>query len=128
MKKIFHLPENLYVNGAPVVIESGSLIEKANGEKVAIITIRNITPKNIKAVIVSTLQLDGCGEPIGEVLETRYDNIFVGEDGLIESVEICLPTLTTQAFSVIVSEVAFSDNTLWQDAGSAWEPICGNDN
>lgn len=124
-QNIFSLERNLYTNGAPVVIESGVMVRNVETEELsARLTIRNISPKTIKSALVSILPFDNFGEPLGDVHEFRYDNVGAAYGSIFgENTSFMLPDSAASACSAIVSEVVFSDSTLWRDTGAIWESL-----
>ena len=75
--RLFSLPENLYAEGAPVVIAAGALLKDNQADKiVAQLKMRNISQKSIKAVTVCIHPLDTVGNSLGEEIESLQNMIF----------------------------------------------------
>ena len=123
--RLFSLSENLYAEGAPVLIAAGALLkDNETGKVLAQIKIRNIGPKAIKAATVSILPLDVVGSPLGNVVEYQYLDLNAARDNEFgQKTAVSLPDASTRAYSVIVSQVIFSDNSIWHDSGVVWEPL-----
>lgn len=124
--KLFALSENLYSAGAPVVIAAGAL-QKDNqtGKVFAQLKIRNIQDKAIKAVTVKITPFDTVGKPLGGVVDYQYlDLAAAGRDtDFGQKTPVMLKEAATRSFAVSVSEVIFSDNSIWTASDEAWEPL-----
>ena len=112
--RLFSLPENLYAAGSPVLICAGALLKDNQSEKIlAQLKLKNIREKEIKAITVSISPLDTLDHPLGSPLEYQYlDLTAFRDDEFGQKTPIFLPDESTRAFSVEVTEVIFSDNTL----------------
>ena len=123
--KVFSLPENLYAEGAPVVIAAGAL-QKDNqtGRVVAQLKLRNISPKTIKAATVSILPLNTVGNLLGEAIRYEYLDLSSTRDTDFGSKSaIPMPDKTTRSFGIRVAEVIFADNSAWSNSDVIWEPL-----
>lgn len=123
--RLFSLSENLYAEGSPVIIAAGALLkDNETGKVLAQIKLRSISPKMIKAATVSILPYDVAGNPLGDIVEYQYLDIKAARDSEFgQKTPVILPNASTRAYSVIVSEVIFDDNSIWCDSGSAWRPL-----
>lgn len=124
-EKLFALPENLYANGAPVVIAAGALLKDTQtGKVLAQLKIKNINGKAVRATTVKLTPLDTIGKPLGGEIEHRYLDLEVMRDtDFGQKSPVALPNAATRAFSVTVSEVVFADNTAWTASGATWEAL-----
>ncbi len=123
--KLFALSENLYSAGAPVVIAAGAL-QKDNqtGKVFAQLKIRNIQNKIIKAATVKIATLDTVGKPLGGTVDYQYLDLSAGRDtDFGQKTPVMLKETATRSFAVSVSEVIFSDNSIWTASNEAWEPL-----
>ena len=123
--KLFALSENLYSAGAPVVIAAGAL-QKDNqtGKVFAQLKIRNIQDKAIKAVTVKITPFDTVGKPLGGVVDYQYLDLAAARDiDFGQKTPVMLKEAATRSFAVSVSEVIFSDNSIWTASDEAWEPL-----
>ncbi len=123
--KLFALSENLYSAGAPVVIAAGAL-QKDNqtGKVFAQLKIRNIQDKAIKAVTVKITPFDTVGKPLGGVVDYQYLDLAAARDiDFGQKTPVMLKETATRSFAVSVSEVIFSDNSIWTASDEAWEPL-----
>ena len=122
--RIYSLAENLYSEGAPVVIRAGALLkDNDNGGILAQLKINNIINKEIKLVKVAITYQDSLERPLGELLYEYIDlSVTRGVDFGAKN-PIRIPDSTTRAFSVRVAEVGFSDNSFWEDKNFVWESL-----
>ena len=123
--KLFALSENLYSAGAPVVIAAGAL-QKDNqtGKVFAQLKIRNIQDKAIKAATVKITPFDTVGKPLGGTVDYQYLDLAAGRDtDFGQKTPVMLKEAATRSFAVSVSEVIFSDNSIWTASDEAWEPL-----
>ena len=123
--KLFALSENLYSAGAPVVIAAGAL-QKDNqtGKVFAQLKIRNIQDKAIKAATVKITPFDTVGKPLGGTVDYQYLDLSARRDtDFGQKTPVMLKEAATRSFAVSVSEVIFSDNSIWTAPDEAWEPL-----
>ncbi len=123
--KLFALSENLYSAGAPVVIAAGAL-QKDNqtGKVFAQLKMRNIQDKAIKAATVKISPFDTVGKPLGGTVDYQYLDLAAGRDtDFGQKTPVMLKEAATRSFAVSVSEVIFSDNSIWTASDEAWEPL-----
>ena len=123
--KVFSLPENLYAEGAPVVIAAGALLkDNQTGRVVAQLKLRNISPKTIKAATVSILPLNTVGNPLGEAIRYEYLDLSSTRDtDFGRKSAIPMPDITTRSFDAAVVEVIFTDNSVWNASEAVWEAL-----
>ena len=123
--KVFSLPENLYAEGAPVVIAAGALLkDNQTGRVVAQLKLRNISPKTIKAATVSILPLNTVGNPLGEAIRYEYLDLSSTRDtDFGRKSAIPMPDITTRSFDAAVVEVIFADNSIWNASDAVWEAL-----
>ena len=123
--KVFSLPENLYAEGAPVVIAAGALLkDNQTGRVVAQLKLRNISPKTIKAATVSLSPMNTVGNPLGDAVSYEYLDLNSTRDTDFGSKSaIPMPDITTRSFDAAVVEVIFTDNSVWNASDAAWEAL-----
>ncbi len=123
--KLFALSENLYSVGAPVVIAAGALQKDSQTGKVfAQLKIRNIQDKTIKAATVKITPFDTVGKPLGGTIDYQYLDLAAGRDiDFGQKTPVMLKEAATRSFAVSVSEVIFSDNSIWTAPNEVWEPL-----
>lgn len=98
--KLFSLPENLYSEGAPVVVSAGALLKDNQSAKVLVqLKIKNISDKTLKAVKVKIQSFDTVGNPLEEETEYEYLDLAVNRDEEFgQKVPIVLPSDSTRSF------------------------------
>ncbi len=123
--RLFSLPENLYAEGAPVIIAAGALLKDNQTVRVvAQLKLRNISPKTIKAATVSILPLNTVENPLGEAIRYEYLDLSSTRDTDFGSKSaIPMPDITTRSFNAAVVEVIFADNSIWNASDAAWEAL-----
>lgn len=119
--RLFALEENLYSDGSPVVISAGALLkDNQTGAVLAQLKIRNIGGKTIKAAAVRITCFDTVGKPLEGTAEKEYLDLTAGRDEEFgQKSLVSLPDTSARSFSVAVTWVAFSDNTVWNASGEA---------
>ena len=123
--KVFSLPENLYAEGAPVVIAAGALLkDNQTGRVLAQLKLRNISPKTIKAAAVCLFPMNTVGQPLGGAVRYEYLDLSSTRDTDFGSKSaIPMPDITTRSFSAAVVEVIFTDNSVWNANDATWETL-----
>ena len=123
--RLFSLSENLYALGSPVLIAAGALLkDNQTGKVLAQLKMRSITGKNIKAATVRFSPFDTVGQPIGDAVEHQYLDLAVVRDADFGQKEpVRFPDVTARSFGVTVTEVVFSDNSIWKATDEPWEPL-----
>ena len=123
--RLFSLPENLYMEGAPVIIEAGALLkDNQTGKVLAQLKIRNIQDKDIKAATVNVFPLDTAGRTLGGAVAYQYLDISAGRDfDFGQKTPVYLPDNAARSFTVSVTEVVFSDNAVWTAPNGNWTPL-----
>ena len=123
--RLFLLSENLYTEGAPVIIAAGTLLkDNQTGGILAQLKLQNISTKDIKAVKAEISPLDTVGNPLGEPVEKQYLDLSVARNMTFgQKAPIVLPDNSTRAYAARVTEVAFQDNTVWKDTGGEWKSL-----
>lgn len=123
--RLFNLTENLYSMGAPVLIAAGALLkDNQTGGILAQLKLKNIGTKTIKAAKVALQPLDAMNRPLAGIVVHDYLDLSIQRGQEFGQKEpIRLPDATTRAYSVKVTEVGFSDNSIWTDDKSDWKPL-----
>lgn len=122
--RLYTLPENLYVEGAPLVIAAGALLkDNQTGRVLSQLKFRSISDRRIKAVKV-TVTGYGMGQEVLCREEHQYLDLDVGRDELWGSKEaITLPNRTVRTYTVAVPAVYFCDGGSYLGDETAWEPM-----
>lgn len=121
--KVFTTGENLYVQGAPVVIRAGALLkDQETGRLLAQLKLRNIGGKQISYVKVTIGPADAVGTALGDVLSFEYLDLAVADkEDFGTKKPLPLPNTSTRAFCVGVSTVGFKDGTVWTGDNTDWK-------
>lgn len=123
--RLFSLPEDLYAEGSPVIIAAGALLkDNQTGRVLAQLKFRSISEKRIQAVKVCLNLLDTAGQPIGETVLFDYLDLVTSRDTEFgQKTPVMLPENKARAYTVRVTEVVFSDMTVWTAGEDAWKPL-----
>ncbi len=79
--RLFSLPENLYAEGAPVLIAAGALLkDNQTGNVLAQLKFKNIGFKTIKAIKVRITLLDTVGRSLGNPITYQYLDLSASRD------------------------------------------------
>lgn len=124
-KKRYYLAHRLYASGAPVLIESGSLLYDASSNAALCqLVFRNIQDKPIKALRAVVQCLDSRGEPLDKPVDHRYLELDLKrEEETGRESAIVLPSADARAFTVRLSQVSFADGEVWTDEDVAWNAL-----
>lgn len=112
--KLFSLPENLYAEGSPVIIEAGVLTLDNNTNRVFVqLKFRNISDKEIKALSVTLKAYYVTGKEASEPVKYQYlDFCSHIDEEFGAKTPVLLHDNTVRSFSVHVDEVVYADNTV----------------
>ena len=124
--RVFSLAENLYTEGAPLLLAAGALLKDTHsGKLVAQLKLKAIRPKAIRAATVRLVPLDSADRPLGEALSYDYLDLNAERDAEFGAKNpIPLPQSSARAFTAAVTEVIFADKSTWSaPEGAVWEPL-----
>ena len=125
--RLFSLDENLYCEGAPVIVRAGALLkDNQTGNVLAQIKFQNISkkPSHIKALRVAVTPMDVRGQTLGEPIEFDYLDLSVPRDGEFgQKTPIPLPDRNARGFSVAIVYAVFDDNTEMMPQSGEYQPI-----
>ena len=124
--RLFTLPKNCYVPGAPVLVEAGALLkDNAENKVIAQLKILNLQNKALKAVTVAFLPFDTTGKVLGKDFDYQYLDLNTKKNQTFgERTPVEFPDATTRAFLPAVMEVIFEDNSQWKVApDEVWNPL-----
>ena len=112
--KLFSLPENLYAEGSPVIIEAGVLTLDNNTNRVFVqLKFRNISDEEIKALSVTLKAYFVTGKEASEPVKYQYlDFCSHIDEEFGAKTPVLLHDNTVRSFSVHVDEVVYTDNTV----------------
>lgn len=124
-KRVFALPDDLYMDGAPVMVSAGTLLlDQQTGDVLAQLKLQNISGKTVQAVKVKLTPCDMLGEPLGAPLEQQYLDLAAARDGDFGSrVAVPFADRNSRSYQVEVTAVAFADRSIWKSPGGSWEPL-----
>ncbi len=107
------------------MIAAGALLKDTQtGRVLAQLKLKSLSGKPIKAVSVAIMPFDTIGNQLGEAVAYQYLDLQVVRSTEFGSKSpIFLPDQTTRQFSAVVTTVVFTDNTIWNTDGAAWEEL-----
>ena len=122
--RLYTLPENLYVAGAPLVIAAGALLkDNQTGKILAQLKYRSISDKTICAIKVVITGYDMAKDVVCRD-EHQYLDLAVGRDGQWGSKEaIALSDRSARSYTAAVLAVYFDDGSSYMADGERWEPL-----
>ena len=114
--RLFQLGNDLYLDGSPVIICAGALLnDTVTGAVIAQIKYQNISEKKIVAAKVQLCAYDAMGAALGERIEYSYHNLDVSSGAYWGGDKaIILPDRASNSFEIIGFSVAFDDGTCWK--------------
>lgn len=117
--RLFSLPENLDLDGCPIVISAGVLLkDNVTRKNLVQLKLRNLSPQEIKAVQVKINAYDATGTALDGVVTFSYLDLSVPLDGDFGSqTPIWLPDATTRSFTVDILSVTLADGTVYVPVG-----------
>lgn len=123
--RVFSLAENLYTEGAPLLLAAGALLKDTqSGKLIAQLKLKAIGPKAIRAATVRLVPLDSADRPLGEALSYDYLDLNAERDAEFGAKNpIPLPQSSARAFTAAVTEVIFADKSTWTAPEAPWEPL-----
>ena len=117
--RLFSLPENLGLDGCPIVISAGVLLKDNATRNILVqLKLRNLSPREIKAVQVKINAYDITGAVLEGVNTFSYLDLSVPLDGDFGSqTPIWLPDATARSFTVDILSVTLADGTVYVPVG-----------
>ena len=115
-ERLYKLPDNLYIEGSPIIISAGVLLkDNATGNAVAQIKFHSVTENIIKAVKVSLCAYDVSSTEVQGVNNYQYLDLSIRNGQEFGSNKaIVLPSMVTRSFAISGITVIFSDDSQWQ--------------
>ena len=122
--RVYTTKENLYTEGAPIMIRAGTLLEDSEtGNIIAQLKFCNVSGRTISYVKVAVQPMDEDENPIGALLAYEYAGLSAGAAEEFGSKKpLLMPDAATQSFHVGVCAVAFEDGTMWEERNTDWQP------
>lgn len=126
--RLHTLPENLYMDGAPILITAGALLkDNKTGRVLAQLKLRNLNQLPLVACKVSIRAFDPSGEELPGVESYSYLDITVSRGEDFGSKEpVYLPDSTTRNISIAVIQAVFEDGNVWRHPAEEWKPLPQN--
>lgn len=123
--RVCTFPNNLYCTGSPVIISAGALLKDNQTGKILVqLKIKNIVNKKIKALKLEVKSFDTIGnELVGDTYFEYLDLSVNRDEEFGQKTLILLPNASTRSAAVNVTEVDFSDNSVWRTKDGKYESI-----
>lgn len=122
--RIYTLENNLYTEGAPVLIRAGALLrDNVTGSILGQVKFENLSSKIIIALKVRIAVFDMADRRLGEDLEHQYLYLSARPNEEFGSKNaVPLPDNAAGSFLVDVVEVIFEDKSIWTET-TKFEPV-----
>ena len=121
--RLFSLPNNLHLDGAPLLIAAGALLKDTQSGKVLVqLKLQNLYHAPLTACKVHIHAFDPSGVELEGVENFSYLDLHApcGADFGTKT-PITLPDSTTRRVSACVIQAVFEDGTVWQNPnGRRW--------
>lgn len=126
--KVELLPRNMYLEGAPILIEAAALLKDgATGCIVAQLKLRNLQDSNehrliackvgIRAFDVNGAELEGVGEYAYLDLSVARGDAFGTQEPIV------MPDNTTRHIEACVVQTVYDNGSIWQHEPARWEQV-----
>ena len=122
--RLYTLPENLYTEGAPLVIAAGALLkDNQTGKVLAQLKYRSICSRPIRAIKVLITGYDMAKTEVCRE-EHQYLDLEIGRDEYWGSKEaVYLPDRSVRSYSAAVLAVYYADGGSYVSDSQRWEPL-----
>ncbi len=119
-KRLFQLPANQYIEGAPVILVAGVLSkDNETGSIITQLKFQSVSEKRIKAVKVSLAAYDVSNADVQGVSDYQYLELNIGNGQEFGSNKaIVMPVSVTRSFAVASLLVVFNDGSMWESPGN----------
>ena len=126
--KVFSGDENLYLEGAPIVIRANALLKDTEtGKMIAQLKIQNVSGKTISYIKAMITPLDSIKIPLGDAVAFEYLDLAVSDKEEFGSKKpILLPNSSTRSFCLGISNIGFSDGSTWSNDNMDWKSVADN--
>ena len=124
-QSLFRTEENLYTPGSPIIIRAGALLKDSQTGRVLVqLKLCNITNKVIKACKVCIRAYESNGSEVMGLPEASYLDLHAARDDDFGSKQpLYLPNANTRSFTAAVTEVVFTDGSVWNREACPWEVL-----
>lgn len=124
-QEVYRIPEKLFIEESPVIIETGVLFKDTVTNKVLVLAkLRNIMDKKIVACKVAIRSFEPNGTELERMSEFTYLDVAAGlghEFGA--KTPVFLPDARARRIMIAVIEVVFDDGSVWKRAACEWQQI-----
>ena len=122
---LYSLEKNLYLEGAPILMEAGALVSNTENGKVHIqLKFKNLSNTTISMVKVGFVLMDSVGREIGRSEKQYIDLKAKLNESFGDKDPAYLTDNTARKFLAIIEEVCFIDGSIWTVPEDAvWENI-----
>lgn len=125
-ERLYQLPANLYVSGAPIIVSAGALLRDTQTDSVIVqLKFYSVSKKTIKAVKVSIAAQDVSKQPIQGIDDYQYLNLNIKhgqEFGANKA--IILQNSIARFFAISAITVVFTDESQWLwDTAQSLQPL-----
>ena len=124
--RFFALPEALYAEGSPLLIEAGALLrDSQNGRLIAQLKLKNLGEKAVQAAKIRLWTVSALGDAAPEPVEYTYLDLKAAHGTAFGSQKpIPIPDPTTRSFRAEILQAAFADGSRWTaPEGAVWAPL-----
>ena len=125
-ERLYQLPANLYVSGAPIIVSAGALLRDTQTDSVIVqLKFHSVSKKTIKAVKVSIAAQDVSKQPIQGIDDYQYLdlNIKHGQE-FGANKAIVLQNSVARFFAISAITVVFADESKWLwDTTQSLQPL-----
>ena len=123
-KKRFELPCAKYADEAPVLLRAGALLEDSLSHTLMVqLKLQNISNREVIAAHVRIDCLDPAGDRL-ELVDHMYQGFSAPRDQFFaQKTAIVITDTRTSSFVPSVTQVVFSDGTVWNNETAPWDDI-----
>ena len=124
-QSLFRLPDNLYFDGSPVIVAAGALlIDRNDGRVLAQLKLQSISPLCIRACKVALTAYEPNGCVAESINDFQYLDLNVNRDDYFgQKIPIYFRSTSVREYTVAVTEVVFTNGTIWISPVSAWTQL-----
>lgn len=126
--RLYSLPNNLYLDGAPALIVAGALLkDNETGKVLAQLKLQNLAESRLVACKVTVQAFDIAGAELSGIENYAYLDISVSRGENFGAKEpITLPDSATRKIIVSIIQVVFENGEIWQDSIGVWTSIASH--
>lgn len=123
--KVFSLENNLYSEGLPVIVSAGVLLkDNINGSILGQLKYKNVTNKKIKSISIELELFDNVGRALNKTVPYQYLDLSVDiNQSFGSNSAIPIDDNAARSFKIKIKEIAFFDNTVWENDGKELMPL-----